>query len=138
MRRRKDLRAEGERLVAELEAATSDLEAAEKAAVGELRKLAGSVALEEIDRATARTRRAAIEADLTERRERVSQLRDAIPEVERRRLEEEAEKRRLKIRAASTVHAKALKNRHTASRAVARSVRDLQATSPVKTLVCGV
>ena len=92
--RRKNLSEEAVRIASEYETAVAELATAEADGLAELNRLAGAEALREVTPDEARERRLGIRADLDARRERLVVLQDALPEIERRRIEEELTRRK--------------------------------------------
>lgn len=82
----------GERTVeiqAEIAQAQVELAEAERAAEAELQQIAADVVLHVVSETEALKRRAALQADVATRRERLRLLEASLPEIERRRLAEE-------------------------------------------------
>lgn len=126
-RRKPDLVAEGERIAAEYEEAVLVLEAAERDAEVEMRRIAGQQTLHEATEDEARERRLALRADLDSKMERLAVLADAIAEVERRAVEEEQAKRQRERTMAKKALDEALGGRYSAAKGVARAISELTA-----------
>ena len=78
--------------------------------------------LSEVAPEEARTKRAALDADLAVKRDHLAVLRDALPEIERRRVEEEQAERKLAIRRSGDALAKRLQGRYNAAKNFARAL----------------
>jgi hypothetical protein len=115
------LRAEPELAREILESLPADREYAEKAALRDPR-LALLAHLSEVAPEEARTKRAALDADLAVKRDHLAVLRDALPEIERRRVEEEQAERKLAIRRSGDALAKRLQGRYNAAKNFARAL----------------
>ncbi len=127
--RKPDLDAEAARIAAEYEMALAEVAAGEQSHQIEIHRLAGQVVLNEITVEEARTKRAALDADLAVKHDHLAVLKDAIPEIERRRVEEEQHRRQLAIKQSGERLAKALTARYNASKNVARAMRDLDSAA---------
>ncbi|MDQ3671490.1 MAG: hypothetical protein M3364_03500 [Actinomycetota bacterium] len=113
-------------ITAEIEVLNADLVEAERASEEELRKLSAAVVLHEISETAAMKRRAKILAEVEKKREKLKQLREAIPALDERITHEAEERHRAEIRQAGNKLAAALRARHGASRALARALRDME------------
>ncbi len=112
-------------IVTEMQTLADEIAEAERVAAESLRQLAADVTLHEISETEGAKRRQAIVAGLDERREKLATLREALPEIERRKLAEEEAAHAQVLRTASASFSKALVGRYGAAKAVARSIRDL-------------
>ena len=118
----------GERTVeiqAEIAQAQVELAEAERAAEAELQQIAADVVLHVVSETEALKRRAALQADVATRRERLRLLEASLPEIERRRLAEEERARQTALLKARKQVASAAAARDSAAKHVARAITAL-------------
>ena len=120
---KKNLDAEIERVRNEYEQMLATVATAEHEHVVERRRLAGQEALGELSPEDALLKRQTLDANLAAQRDRLTVLRDAVPEVERRAAEEAEAQRKLRGKQSGDKLAKACQGRYSASKNLARDLR---------------